>query len=185
MKAQKGFTLVELMMVLAIAAIVLGLGYPSLKQLVIKSRVNSYAHTLLSTIHSARQAAITRNQYITVCASATGESCTSDWSQGHLIFVDHNANRQLEIGEEVLNRVPGINAMDKVKWQSFKTADTLQFLPMGITNHQNGTFTICGQNKPEFARAVIITKTARPRMSKDENGDGIDEGATGKPLTCQ
>ncbi|TDQ50350.1 GspH/FimT family pseudopilin [Permianibacter aggregans] len=184
MKAQKGFTLVELMIVIAIAGITLGLGYPSMKNLIIKSRVNGYAHTLLSTVHSARQTAIMRNEYITVCASANGSSCDTDWSKGHLIFIDQNGNRELDIEDTRLNYINGINDADNVKWQSFKIAKTLQFLPTGITNHQNGTFTVCGLGKVKYAKAVIITKTGRPRVSQDSNDDGVDEGASGKPLSC-
>lgn len=185
MKAQKGFTLVELMIVIAIAGITVGLGYPSMKNLIIKSRVNSYAHTLLSTVQSARQAAIMRNEFITVCASANGIDCNTDWSKGHLIFIDKNGNRELDIEDTRLNYIDGINDADNVKWQSFKVANTLQFLPTGITNHQNGTFTVCGLGKIGFAKAVIITKTGRPRLSTDSNGDGIDEAASGKALNCE
>lgn len=184
MKVQKGFTLVELMTVIAIVSITLGLGYPGMKQMLIKSRVNSYTQTLLSTIHSARQAAIVRNKYITVCASANGVDCETDWSAGHLIFIDQNGNRQLDTEDARLNYIEGINEADNVKWQSFKVANTLQFLPTGITNHQNGTFTVCGLGKTQYAKAVIITKMGRPRMSSDSNNDGIDEGASGKPLNC-
>lgn len=184
MKKMKGFTLIELLSTLAISGVTLTMGVSSMQQLVVEQRVSAYAGSLLQTVHNARQHAIIKGEIITVCASKNGETCSKDWSAGHLIFVDQNGNRERDEEDSIINQVYGSHGSDPVTWRSFKVASTLQFLPSGITNHQNGTFTICGNNKVEFARAVIITKMGRPRMSKDEDGDGIDEGANGKPLSC-
>ncbi len=184
MKTAKGFTLVEMLGALAIGGVALGLGMDSLQGVVTDQRVASYAGDLLQTVHNARQYAIMKRQRVTVCASEDGQNCGGDWSNGHLIFLDDNGNRELDEEDEILNHGGGSHGKDPVYWRSFRVADTLQFLPTGITNHQNGTLTVCGLGQVEHARAVIITKTGRPRMSQDNNGDGIDEGADGRPLRC-
>jgi len=184
MKTAKGFTLVEMLGALAIGGIALGLGVDSMQGLVTDQRVASYAGDLLQTVHNARQYAIMKHKRVTVCASEDGQSCGGDWSSGHLIFLDHNGDRELDEEDEILNHGAGSNGRDPVYWRSFRVADTLQFLPTGITNHQNGTLTVCGLGKVEHARAVIIAKMGRPRRSKDSNADGVDEGADGRPLRC-
>ena len=184
MRKTKGFTLIECLIAIAIIALTIGLGISGLQQFLVKQRVNAYAGDLLQSIHTARQQAILKRSPVTLCASINGQDCSDDWAKGHLIFLDHNGNRIRDSDEQILNHVYGSRGGESVSWKSFKVASTLQFLPTGITNHQNGTFTVCGLHTNKLARAVIITKMGRPRMSKDENGDGIDEGADGKPLAC-
>lgn len=184
MKKMKGFTIIELLSALAISGVTLTVGVSSMQRLVVEQRVSAYTGNLLQSVHSARQQAILKSKTVTVCASEDGRDCSEDWSAGHLIFIDQNGNRARDDEDQVINHVYGSHGSDPVTWRSFKVAKTLQFLPTGITNHQNGTFTVCGIGKQEYARAVIITKMGRPRLSQDEDGDGIDEGATGAPLKC-
>ena len=184
MRKQNGFTMIELLTAVAISSITLTFGVSSMQTLVVEQRVDSYAGNILQSVHNARQHAILKGKPITLCASEDGQNCSENWSLGHLIFIDHNGNRELDEEDKILNHSSGSNTSDPVYWRSFRVADTLQFLPTGITNHQNGTFTICGKNEVERARAVIVTKTGRPRMSQDANGDGLDEGADGRPLRC-
>ncbi|NQD37699.1 prepilin-type N-terminal cleavage/methylation domain-containing protein [Permianibacter sp. IMCC34836] len=184
MKKAQGFTLVEMLMALAIGSVTLTVGVNSMQDLVTRQRVDAYTGNILQSIHSARQHAILKHQPVTVCASEDGQTCNDNWSTGHLLFIDHNGNRELDENDEILNHINGSSPKDPVHWRSFRVADTLQFLPTGMTSHQNGTFTVCGLGKADHARAVIITKMGRPRMSTDSNGDGIDEGADGRPLRC-
>ena len=184
MKKMKGFTVIETLIAIAITGITLGFGITGMQNFLVKQRVSAYAGDLLQSVHMARQYAILKGQTVTICASQNGKDCISHWSTGHLIFIDHNGDRIRDATDQVLNHVRGINTSDAVVWKSFKASETLQFLPTGITNHQNGTFTVCGLKADKHARGVIITKMGRPRMSQDENGDGLDEGANGKPLSC-
>lgn len=185
MRKTKGFTLIECLIAIAVLSITLTAGFNGLQSLLIKQRVAAYSGQLLQSVHTARQYAILRSKSVTICASENGTTCVDDWSKGHMIFIDQNSDRVRDENEAVLNHIHGNQTSDPVSWKSFKAASTLQFLPTGITNHQNGTFTVCGNGTAKYARAVIITKMGRPRMSQDTNGDGIDEGADGKPLKCE
>jgi type IV fimbrial biogenesis protein FimT len=54
-----------------------------------------------------------------------------------------------------------------------------------MTLSQNGTFKLCpSDGDAKFARAVVISKTARVRTTRDASGDGVYEGASGNDLTC-
>ena len=184
MKKMQGFTLIECLIGIAILSIGLTAGFNGVQSLLTKQRVAAYSGQLLQSVHTARQYAILRSQPVTICASENGKFCVEDWSKGHMIFLDQNGDRVRDESEVVVNYIHGNQANDPVSWKSFKADSTLQFLPTGVTNHQNGTFTVCGNGSNKFARAVIITKMGRPRMSQDSNGDGLDEGADGKALKC-
>lgn len=77
-----GFTLVELMVSIALVAIVASVAVPSFNSLVQGNRLISASNQLLSAFHTARSEAIKRSQTITLCATSDGSSCaaTSDWS---------------------------------------------------------------------------------------------------------
>jgi hypothetical protein len=54
-----------------------------------------------------------------------------------------------------------------------------------MTLSQNGTFKLCpADNDAKYARAVVISKTARVRRPKDSDGDGVYDDANGKALVC-
>ena len=56
--------------------------------------------------------------------------------------------------------------------------------PRGFTRYQNGTFTYCPKEGLNYARGIILNAQGRVRFTKDEDQDGIDEGANGRPLRC-
>lgn len=78
-KASKGFTLVEVMVVLAILAILLGIGMPGYRTLIAQQRVKTTATDLHSALAFARSEAIKRNRMVTLSPSVDG------WSAGWAI----------------------------------------------------------------------------------------------------
>lgn len=89
MHSHNGFSLIELMVVIAIIAIIAGIGVPSFRTLTLDSRLNSTANQLLGALRLARSEAITLRSNITVCAANTSNSaCASgtDWSGGMLLL---------------------------------------------------------------------------------------------------
>jgi type IV fimbrial biogenesis protein FimT len=78
-KASKGFTLVEVMVVLAILAILLGIGMPGYRTLIAQQRVKTTATDLHSALALARSEAIKRNRMVTLSPSVDG------WSAGWAI----------------------------------------------------------------------------------------------------
>ena len=88
MTRQGGFTLLELMVTIAIAAIVLSVGVPSFRGVIMDNRLVSQANQIVTSIKIARSAAVRFQRNATVCASsnfdATTPSCSAsnDWSNG-------------------------------------------------------------------------------------------------------
>jgi type IV fimbrial biogenesis protein FimT len=87
-----GFTVVELMVVVAIVAILAAIALPNFSSSMRSSRVTSQTNDFLTAINLARTEAVARSRSVTICAAdttaGTPASCGTDWSQGWVVIVD-------------------------------------------------------------------------------------------------
>lgn len=90
MKDIHGFSLIELMVVIAIAAVLAGLAVPSFQGLIASSNLTSATNDLVATLARAKSDAIRRGNRVTVCMSSDGANCTTTgtWTQGWIMFND-------------------------------------------------------------------------------------------------
>lgn len=170
---QSGTTLLELMLVLSVAAILAAIGIPSLASLVNGNRLTGAANELLASLHLARSEAIKRNSRVVICTSSTGTSCTAsgDWNQGWLMFHDGNNNAVLDAGETlILARQPFPQGLS-LKGNNW-VSRYISYTPSGATRTisgvlQVGTLTVCNDSvSSSAARKIIISSTGRPRVMK-------------------
>lgn len=86
----RGFTLVELLVTLAVAAILLALATPSLAELLRGNRLAAANNELVTALNVARAEALRRGRPVTVCASADQRSCaaSTNWATGWVVFED-------------------------------------------------------------------------------------------------
>ncbi len=86
---QKGYTLLELLLVGALALILVALGAPSFRDIQAKSSSDSQAAALRTTLRLGRDEAIRTRGDVVLCPSLLGRDCdSSDWSDGWLLFHD-------------------------------------------------------------------------------------------------
>lgn len=87
---QSGFTLVELMIVVAILALLVTVGIPSFNSFLADNRMSSYTNDLIADLNLARSEAIKRNTPVSICSSTDQASCanSSSWNTGWVIFTD-------------------------------------------------------------------------------------------------
>lgn len=106
MRRQGGFTVTELMVVVAIVAILLSLGLPSFRYITNAYRMSAEINGLLGDLQYARAEAIREGQGVTTCVSTTGTGCTGggNWAGGWIVFSDPDNNQVLDNGEVVLRR---------------------------------------------------------------------------------
>jgi type IV fimbrial biogenesis protein FimT len=102
-----GFTLVELLVTISIAAIFIMLATPNFSELIKNSRISSNANELLAALQYARAEAITQKKVVTICTSDESNSsddpeCKNDvsWKAGWIIFIDQNNDGVRATGEE-------------------------------------------------------------------------------------
>lgn len=180
----KGLTLIELMIVIAIIAIISSLAAPSFNDLLRRQQVSGEANILFSLAYLARTEAIKRNSVVTICKSNNANQCGGTWSDGWIVFQDDDKDGSRDVGE-ILISSGAIGNNYQLTWTAFGSNNYIRFTQNGLTLAQNGTFKLCpDDNDVRFARAVVISKTARVRMTKDANGDGIYEDASANNLTC-
>ena len=79
-RTQSGFTLVELMVVIAVLAILASIGIPGFQGIVAENRATSAANELLATLQFARSAAMAQSRQVTVRPTAGG-----NWGGGWVV----------------------------------------------------------------------------------------------------
>ncbi len=101
-----GFTLLELLMTMAIAAILLTIGIPSFRYVTNSNRIAGEVNGLLGDLQFARSEAIKEGRSITVCVSNDQATCANSttWNSGWIVWADVNNNNRVD-GSEVLLRV--------------------------------------------------------------------------------
>ncbi|BCO31640.1 type IV pilin [Thiohalobacter sp. COW1] len=133
MKSAHGFTLIELMITLALAAIILTLGVPSFTETIRTNRVATQVNELVTALNLARSEAIKRATAVTVCASADQATCSgsNDWRTGWIVVTDDNTNTTGSPSENTVVRVWGaLKGVANDDWG----ADYVRYQSTGITN---------------------------------------------------
>ena len=97
-----GFTLIELMVTVSLAAILLATAVPSFKSTIQSNRLSAQANEFMLAMTYAKSEAVKRNTQVVVCSRATDNSCSGDvnWDTGWLVFVDSDGDGVVSAGEE-------------------------------------------------------------------------------------
>lgn len=105
-----GFTLIEVIVTMAVIAILAAIAIPSLRGFADSSRVTSATNDLVSALNLARSEAVTRAVNVTVCKSANQTTCETtgnNWAQGWIVFIDTDAGGTVNGGDEILRVYDG------------------------------------------------------------------------------
>ncbi|RMQ41284.1 Type IV pilus bioproteinsis protein [Pseudomonas cichorii] len=155
-----GFTLVELLIVVALVAILANVASPALGELIDANRRLAAAQELASGIRSARVAAITRNQVVTIHA------IEGDWSNGWRIISDLKGNGPDDSDTVLVERA--IDGKTRIVGNS-KVAEHISFTGLGgLRKTANGTLNICARTEPVSHYRVIVAITGRVRIDDDK-----------------
>ena len=105
-----GLTLLELLVVLAITALLTTIGVPSFREYVQNQRLKAAVAAFHSDLVRARAEAVHRVQRIVVCPATAAAGCLDapEWDKGWRVFADLNGDREHQGGEPVLRQAPPV-----------------------------------------------------------------------------
>jgi type IV fimbrial biogenesis protein FimT len=172
-RRRRGYTLIELIIGLGVAATTLAWGVPSLGTFLRDAARTREVNQFIQAVYVARSEAIKRNGVVSLCPSRDGTSCAPGalWSTGWLIFVnlDRDSPAVRDTGESLLRVYAPWDAGHITSNRS-----TLSFRPFGQVG-VTATVTFCDDRGSRAARAVIISQTGRPRVaSVDGSGRALN-----------
>jgi type IV fimbrial biogenesis protein FimT len=174
-KYYRGFSLIELLVVLAIIGIVSLIGVPSFNSAIRSSRLTTTVNDIVTDLSFARSEAIKRNQRVVMLKNQ------NNWAKGWTIFIDTDGNDALDgAGDDaacaagsdcILQIRPTLSSNYTLKFTGSKSQDLIRYDSSGMIDSNNGTFYLCdntdNNNRTEVntAKLVVLNIIGRASVS--------------------
>ncbi|MGY0650508.1 GspH/FimT family pseudopilin [Luteimonas sp. A537] len=163
-----GFTLLELMATLAIAAILAAIAAPGMARAWQRANALQALHATTSSLALARSLAVSRGYPVTLCPSTDATSCTGgrDWSAGWIVFLDPGRSQQPASQAQVVEAAAAIKG--SLALRSTAGRMRIRYLPHGWASGSNASLHLCSRDSSQDLLATIVvnnagrTRTDRP-----------------------
>ncbi|MFT5444999.1 MAG: type IV fimbrial biogenesis protein FimT [Gammaproteobacteria bacterium] len=184
-----GFSLVELLTVVAIAAILAAVALPNMQEFLKNNARSTRLNDLTAAINFTRSQAITNplRRSTTFCASTNGTTCAGTNFGGFVLVLQANV---------ATPAAPDVTAGDWTRIRTFSgtssstvaftgSDNSVVFLPTGLQAvTATSQFVHCDARGATSARAISLSVTGHPAISSDTNSDGTHNDNDGNELTC-
>lgn len=174
-KRVTGFTLIELMISIAVAVIVTTVAIPNFMSLVNSNRLSSQANDFLSAIMLARAEAIKQNENIVFCHSTDGATCSAPPSAGWVGWLVHDTvdNVTIATGFVRSEKIVVLSSANVASAIMNGTGHSIRFSPQGLVrsgntnNPLNGVLRVClpGTGLQQNAKDIELRSGGRSRIS--------------------
>jgi len=180
------FSLIELLVTLAIASILLVLGLPAIQTTIERSKFKAHVSELHRATALARASASIRGVTTSLCPLDSSGKCSNDWSRQLTVFEDKDRNAMLNDGDVLIREYNKIdNSSESMHiTRDFSRNAPIRFRSLGDAMGHNGTLKVCLKGYQELSATIIISRAGRIRRGEDKDGDGLVENSSGAPVKC-
>lgn len=152
MDKNKGFTLLELLVAIAIMGVLFAIAIPSFKQMLKSNRLSTQANEFISTLNLARSEAIKRGDVINITATDSS-AAANEWGPGWTVTT---------AGGDTLIQFDGLDST--LTLDSTGSFGSFQYQASGLIDHGD-TLNLCDDRTGEVGRQITITNTGRVSVS--------------------
>ncbi|MFK5893789.1 MAG: GspH/FimT family pseudopilin [Pseudomonadota bacterium] len=196
-----GFTLIELMVTVAVLAILMTLAVPSFQAMVASNISATQANELVVALNKARIEAIKKHRSVVMCASENQIICNSgngaviaadknNWEKGWIIQLlsEENSSCTAATCTYIQQKISsaGSNTIKSINFINFATG-RIVFDRMGNVSNPGGTFVVCDYRGATEARAVIVSITGYTKVNEIKTGGALADVVNdnvGADVTC-
>lgn len=189
MNKNAGFTLIELIVTVVLAAIILTIGVPSFRDTLQNNRRTAQINEIITAFNTTRSEAIKRGTQVTMCKSTNGTSCDTTtcnagtgsncWESGWVIFADANGDGTIDTTDTIINvhgaLNPGLSFRSGstfINWIGYRSNGTSRGNGAAATDtDSNRTFRICDVRGVDQARFAVVNATGRLSIREKQSGD--------------
>ena len=201
-KNNHGFTLIELIVTMAVVSIVLLTGIPALNQMTANNRLVTQINSIAGSLAIARSEAIKTGSAVTICASSDSATCdVTTWHSGWIVFTDQNKDNAINGSSDTRINIQGPLNGGTTLTLTLNDAGSggiYQFLPDGSSRDRDvsgttvGTFTLCPPQgtlttAQQEAKAKAINVNFIGRASRAQGADETEKpvhDAAGDDISC-
>lgn len=167
-----GFSLLEQLIVLLILGIVVSAAIPGFAHLRKDWQITTATNEWMAILQKAKFESIASGQRVILCTTDGTLACSNSglWSDGYLMYLDLNINRQLDVTDTVVVLNSGTPSRVVVRGNG-PVARYVQFHPDGMARlfnggFQAGTITLCmaGETDPRYFRQLVLSAPGRIRI---------------------
>lgn len=160
-----GFTLVELIITISIAAILAGIAIPSFNSIIQSTQLTTYANELVASLNLARSEAVKRGVQVSVRRKG---SANNNWDSGWDIFTDLDGDGTLDTVDMLLKTYPALTNGFTLRTGTTGYQTFAAYLPSGLSlNSILDTFRLCTSSADTSnSRAIEINALGRPKTSE-------------------
>lgn len=182
MPREKGISLIDLFVAIAISAILLGLGMPEFRHFTAKNSTDAATRQMFRHLQKTRELAVLSGNEMVFCGINAEQKCVPDNMTKFVIFFDQNKNGRVDNDESIESELeldyPGkirLNVSSKEYFRYFNNGET----------RPSGSIFLCPNNgDANLIRRVSTNLSGRPYIARPRR-DGMVANADRSPINCE